>query len=293
MLKIQWFEGNYSLKEELTGETEAVLNSEGFLPGDFLIFYSDLPYAWIQLADEIPASLVYFLHKEHRFVLPLDYQTRKGFAPGLFERKQKIKIWAPTSEEVGAYYNLALNPCDQHLPWEMTNPAGAKYGNPIHSMAVEVDAISAYPHAFANRVTRNEGEFFARNAIDGMSVPGGHGPYPYQSWGGAVHNDLSYVVYFGREVTVDKVVLHLRSDYKVDSEGKEHDTYWHTALIAFSDGSEMEVQLKKAELGQEITFPEKKVSWVMLKRLDPFQNPNSQMFAALNQMEVWGRNETV
>ncbi|MBE7042317.1 MAG: hypothetical protein E7399_02350 [Ruminococcaceae bacterium] len=293
MLKIQWFAGHYVLKQEETGENKVTLISEGFIPGDFLIFYSDLPYAWVKLADEVTESLVYFHQKEHRFILPLDYQTRKGFAPGLFERKQEIKMWEPTPEEVNAYYNLALNPSDQHLPWEMTNPAGAKYGNPIHSMAVEVDAIAAYPHAFANRVTRNEGEFFARNAIDGMSVPGGHGPYPYQSWGGAVHNDLSYVVYFGREVTVDKVVLHLRSDYKVDSEGKEHDTYWHTALLAFSDGSELEVKLEKSEKGQEITFSEKTVIWVMLKRLDPFRNPNSQMFAALNQMEVWGRNGAV
>ena len=223
-------------------------------------------------------------------MLPLDYQTRKGFAPGLFERKQEIKLWAPSQKELQAYYNLAYNPSDQHLAWEMTNPAAEKYGNPIHSMAVKADAIAAFPHAFANRVTRNEGEFFARNAIDGMSVPGGHGPYPYQSWGGAVHNDLSFVVYFGREVQADKIVLHLRSDYSVNQEGKEHDTYWHTALISFSDGSEMEVSLEKKAEGQEIKFPAKKITWVMLKRLDPFQNPNSQMFAALNQMEVWGTN---
>lgn len=290
MLKIQWFAGHYELKREETGEQSAILQSDGFVPGDFLIFYSDLPYAWVQLADEIPCSLVYFHKQEHRFVLPLDYQTRKGFAPGLFERKQQIKIWKPTEEEIHAYYNLALNPADQHLPWEMTNPAGPKYGNPIHSPAVEAEAIAAYPHAFANRVTRNEGEFFARNAIDGMSVPGGHGPFPYQSWGGAVHNDLSYVIYFHREVTVDKIVLHLRSDYSVNQEGKEHDTYWHTALIAFSDGSETEITLQKSEEGQTFVFPPKTVTWVMLKRLDPFQNRNSQMFAALNQMEVWGRN---
>lgn len=290
MLQITWFKGNYEQKQEVSGEKEAKLFVSGFLPGDFLIFHSDLPYAWVKLADELPESLVYFHHREFRFVLPLDYQTRKGFAPGLFERAQEISLRAPSEEDLRAYYNLALNPADQHLPWEMTNPAGEKYGNPIHSMAVEADAIGAFPHAFANRVTRNEGEFFARNAIDGMSVPGGHGPYPYQSWGGAVHNDLSYVIYFGREVQTDKIVLHLRSDYSVNQEGKEHDTYWHTALIAFSDGSELEVSLEKKEEGQEFAFAPKRVTWVMLKRLDPFQNPNSQMFAALNQMEVWGTN---
>lgn len=293
MLKIKWFAGNYELKQEIAGEEEAILVSDGFLPGDFLIFHSDSPYAWVKLADEVTESLVYFYKNEFRFVLPLDYQTRKGFAPGLFERRQEIRLWAASKKEISAYYNLALNPADQHLPWEMTNPAGAKYGNPIHSMAVEVNEIGGFPHAFANRVTRNEGEFFARNAIDGMSIPGGHGPYPYQSWGGAVHNDLSYVVYFGREVQVDKIVLHLRSDYSVNQEGKEHDTYWHTALIAFSDGSELEVTLEKSEEGQSFLFPPKKINWVMLKRLDPFQNPNSQMFAALNQMEVWGTNVTV
>lgn len=293
MLSIQYFAGDYQLKEEAAGEGEVRLCCDGFEPGDFLLFHSDSPYAWVKLADQLPASLVFFHQPEFRFVLPLDYQTRKGFAPGLFERRQEIALWAANGEEIGSYRNLALNPADQHLPWEMTNPAGEKYGNPIHSMAVEADAIGAYPHAFANRVTRNEGEFFARNAIDGMSTPGGHGPYPYQSWGGAVHNDLSYVVYFGRDVTVDKIVLHLRSDYSLNAEGKEHDTYWNRALIAFSDGSQLEAHLEKKEEGQEICFPNKRVSWVMLKELDPVKNPNSQMFAALNQMEVWGTDDQI
>ena len=121
-----------------------------------------------------------------------------------------------------------------------------------------------------------------------MTVTDGHGKYPYHSWGGAVHEDLTYAVYFGRPVSIDKLVLYLRSDYHVDDQGREHDTYWHTAFIELSDGFTTEIHPKKLADGQEFSLGQHTTSWLKLSRLDPLQHDKSQNFAALTQIEVWG-----
>ena len=54
-------------------------------------------------------------------------------------------------------------------------------GKLVDSQAIS--QVSAFPHAYANRVTRNEADFYARNAIDGCKDGTNHGNYPYQSWG--------------------------------------------------------------------------------------------------------------
>lgn len=51
------------------------------------------------------------------------------------------------------------------------------------SAAEKLGQVAAYPHAYANRVTRNEVSFFARNAIDGRTESNGHGTsYPSREY---------------------------------------------------------------------------------------------------------------
>ena len=104
-----------------------------------------------------------------------------------------------------------------------------------------------------------------------------------------MHEDLTLAVYFGRTVTADKLVLCLRSDYNKDAQGREHDTYWHTALIELSDGYRTEIKLQKSAEGQVFDLGEHQTEWLKLSRLDPLQHDGSLNFAALNQIELWGR----
>lgn len=270
------------------GESSAVFTTPGYAAGDKLVFTSGAKFVWIALAEGVKESLIFLPGGTFAFPIP-NGEGLRGFAPGTFEGEQTVTIREATEEEVKSYRNLCLNSLDYRLESEVVDPDAPEWSNPTDSKAIENGEILFYPHAYANRVTRNEGCFYPRNAIDGMSVPNGHGDYPYHSWGGAVHEDLTLTVYFGREVELDKVVLYLRSDYNTDGQGREHDTYWHTAIIETEDHYKQEIHPKKSQDGQEFELGTHKTSWIKLQRLDPLQHEGSLNFAALNQIEAWGR----
>lgn len=271
-----------------SGEKEAALCLAGYAEGDSLEFsVTGSSFLWADAVQGRKPCLLYLPAGTYRFPIPTG-EALKGFAPGTFDGAQTVRAWMPVPEDLTKYRNLAYNLLDVRLVSEVNDPDAPEWSNPKASCAVEAGEVMCYPHAYANRVTRNEGDFFARNAIDGMATPGGHGAYPYHSWGGAVHEDLSFTIYFGRKIKTDKLTLTLRSDFSVNEEGKEHDTYWHTANIQFSDGETIELKLEKTSEPQVITYPMRETEWVKLERLDPLQTEKSQNFAALNQMEVWG-----
>ena len=272
------------------GKTEAVLASGGYSEGDKLVFESDeAKYVKIGLHDTVKEAIVYIPSGRFEFPIPSG-QALRGFERGIFEGEQTVTAKAVECDDIKEYRNLCLNPLDYRLADEIVDPDAPEWSNPNESAAMEKGEITAYPHVYANRVTRNEGCFYARNAIDGVTVSNGHGDYPYHSWGGAVHEDLTLAVYFGRPVEVDKLVLFLRADYSINDEGKEHDTYWHTARIELSDGFATEINPKKSDKGQSFDLGKHTTTWLKLSRLDPLQHDGSQNFAALTQIELWGRD---
>ncbi len=259
---------------------------------DILLFSAEKgAYVWTHAGKGTQESLIYAAAGEFRFPIPSG-EAKKGFPPDAFAGEQTVTLRSAEPADLTARRNLALNPLDVRLPEEVNDPDAPEWSNPTDSCAVAEGKIAAFPHAYANRTTRNEGDFFARNAIDGCTFRGGHGAYPYHSWGGAVHEDLSLTVYFGRTVLADTLVLYLRSDFSLNAQGQEHDTYWHTAVIEFSDGEMLELTPQKTGEGQVFTFPPKRTEWVKLQRLDPYWTEKSQNFAALNQIEIWGRDIT-
>lgn len=269
---------------------EAILAVSGYEPGDRLVFDTgDEKFVKVKIHASVAEAILYVPSGEFYFDIPQG-EALRGFAPGTFEGAQTVTVRAASREELAQYRNLCLNPLDFRLQSEVVDPDAPEWSNPTDSVAAANGEVAAFPHAYANRVTRNEGCFYARNAIDGVSTPGGHGDYPYHSWGGAVHEDLTLAVYFGREVEIDKVLLYLRSDYSINDEGKEHDTYWHTALIELSDGFKTEVNPVKSADGQTFELGKHRTSWLKLSRLDPLQHDGSQNFAALNQIEVMGKD---
>lgn len=271
-----------------SGTAEAVLNSPGYAEGDKLVFSSDkAKYIKIKLHQSVAESIIYVTDKCFEFPIPSG-QALRGFEKGTFEGEQTVTLKEATEEEIKSYRNLCLNTLDYRLESEIVDPDAPEWSNPNESAAIVNGEIKAYPHVYANRVTRNEGCFYARNAIDGITISDGHGDYPYHSWGGAVHEDLTLAVYFGRPVEVDKLVLFLRADYSLNDIGQEHDTYWHTARIELSDGFATEINPKKSDSGQTFDLGKHTTEWLKLSRLDPLQHDGSQNFAALTQIELWG-----
>ena len=270
-----------------TGEKEAVLVTPGYQEGDRLVFHSDeAKYVSVKVHPDVHEANVYLTAGSFDFPIPQG-QALRGFAVGTFEGEQTVTLRVTKEEELKTYRNLCLNPLDYRVESEIVDPDAPEWSNPNDSKAIENGEIVAFPHVYANRVTRNEGCFYARNAIDGVAEPNGHGDYPYHSWGGAVHEDLTLAVYFGRPVEVDKLVLWLRADYAIEG-GKEHDTFWHTALVEFSDGFKEEIKPVKSNQGQEFNLGKHTTEWLKLSRLDPLQHEGSLNFAALTQIELWG-----
>lgn len=286
-IQIQCIGADGQVRAQADGPDGAVLAVAGYQPGDALVF-SGPEFMKIKVSEGVAHSIVYAPDGNFTFPIPQDDMALMGFAPGQFEGTQVVSARAATADELSAYRNLALNPVDRRYADEVVDPDAPEYGNPTDSVRYTEGTIPYFPHAYANRVTRNEGCFYARNAIDGISTQGGHGSYPYHSWGGAVHKDLTLTVYFGRMVRADKIVLCLRSDYSLNDKGQEHDTYWNTAIIEFSDGTFMEIHPQKTGEPQEFPFDARDTEWVKLKRLDPVQHDGSLNFAALNEIEVWG-----
>ncbi len=275
--------------DEASGNTAATLTVSAYDEGDILAFSAEgTDYVAVQVHPSVKEAILYVPGGSFTFPIPTG-QALAGFAPDTFQGEQTVTIRPATEEEKATYRNLCLNPLDFRVPSEVVDPDAPEWSNPTESKAIENGEIFAYPHVYANRVTRNEGCFYARNAIDGYIDTSSHGSFPYHSWGGAVHEDLALTVYFGRPVEVDKLVLYLRADYELD-EGKEHDTYWHTALIELSDGYREEINPKKSADGQEFDLGKHTTEWVKLSRLDPYQHDMSHNFAALTQIELWGKD---
>ena len=90
----------------------------------------------------------------------------------------RITVRALSKREISGYRNLALNPCDL--------------------MRKDDASVQFYPHASSNSVSRSLFDFEARNAIDGRSLNGHHGVWPYQSWGPQLRTDIWWKLDFGR-----------------------------------------------------------------------------------------------
>jgi hypothetical protein len=263
--------------EQETGITLAVRNAEGkvlsstnaaervrmdyaasYTNGDAIVVTASSPFLVVQVDPAIPETLVYAPEGHMTFPIPWDLERVSGYPPEAFGgATHPIQARIATPAERSAYRNVALNPLDKRGQSEY------------------------FPHAAANIVTRNEPQFYERNAIDGNTQNTHHGKWPYESWGTGQRPDPVLKVDFGREVEVDKVRIFLRCDFP-------HDSYWNSLALRFPDGTLIEAPLQKTAEGQEITFPKKSVSWIQLEQ---FKQPVTPLgWAALSEVEVYGRD---
>lgn len=258
-MKVQVIDINEKVLASAEGDKEVSLTYEsGYEEGDKLLFdFDNINYVYVNIGEHIIESLIYTPEAKFKYGIPYG-EKLNAYHPEAFKGDlHKITVRAADQDEISRYRNLALNGLDKH------------------------QEVNYYPHAYANVVTRNEACFEPRNAIDGCKDNSSHGNYPYHSWGGGLRDDLEFTLYFGREVRADKIVLYLRADYVGD-----HDTNWETGVFEFSDGSRLPISMIKTAEPQIFEFATKTISWLKLTEI---RRPVSSAFAALTQIEVYGR----
>jgi hypothetical protein len=226
-----------------------------------------------QLLVTGPASGAY------AFQVPLgraEQEPASAYAPSAFAGvTHQITARVPRRAEWSGYRNLALNPCDQQAPKEAPVEAAEPTPIPAESQPTQ----HAFPHVSSNSVYKNWPDFRERNAIDGVTQNGHHGPWPYQSWGPERRADLWFKLDFGQPVSLDKIRLMMRADFP-------HDSSWQSATVRFSDGSSLPIQVRPVADFQEFSFPTRKVTWLRLTHLVPAA-PNK--WCSLVEIEAWGR----
>jgi hypothetical protein len=233
--------------------------SAAYQPGDTIVINAPPQdkHLIIQVDNRVLATMVYSPTAQVSFPVPFGGVTVE-YDPLAFKgTSHTIRARVATLAEIAAYRNVAMNSIDQR-------------------------GISAYyPHAVASSVTRNEPQFFERNAIDGVTQNKKHGHWPYESWGNGKNPDPWLKIDFGRDVTVDKVRLYIRADFP-------HDSYWTSATIQFPDGTKKDISLRKTSDPQEYAFPAKTIRWIELTN---FKQPIQPLgWAAVTEMEVYGKD---
>lgn len=263
---------------------EAKIAIPGGNGGKQVIIETDSKYLWLCMVGIKDEALLYIPKGKYVFTIP-EGEFCAAFEQDRFLSEFTISAKIATDEEIYTRRNIALNPFDAQFDSEINPYDAADYVNPTFSAAIDNDEVLCFPHIYGNRITRHEGCFHARNVIDGISTKGGHGRYPYHSWGTSQCKDANIIIYFGREVEVDMVSLALRSDYALMPNGVEHDTYWPSATIEFSDGTELLIHPVKTGDYQDFSFEKKTITWLRLKELVPERTDN---FASLNQINIYG-----
>lgn len=227
----------------------------------------------VKFDETLAESILYVPDRNYEFTVPSPKVLAAAYNPDVFSGEtQIISVREPDEEEIYAYRNIALNSHDLK---------GKTRG---------------YPHSTANFVTRENPTFYERNAIDGVINNQGHGKYPFHSWAGGARDDLEYVLDFGCDVEVEKLVFYLRADFKHEERtGLPHDSYWKNIDIEFSDGEVIhgEFAMDNTDLnpenskGQEIAVNKKTTKYIRLKNF--IQATEILSFAALTQIEVYGK----
>lgn len=224
---------------------------------DILIFETNAnSFVEIDIDPQVKKSIVFTPSGKVTYQIPVSVKL-KAYHPDAFQcEKHCITMKHIPTESLAQRRNLAFNGLDKRWP------------------------TGYFPHAEANVVTRDEPWFEGKNAIDGWLERDGHGAWPYQSWGGGLREDLEFWINFGREVTIDEVIIYFRADM-VDG----HDINWESGLLEFSNGYSIDLKMTLTEKGQSFKFEPQTITSIKLKNL---KREISAAFTALTQIEVFG-----
>ena len=250
-------------------------------PGDAVVAEADYQYIWFSMSCFEDETLLFVPTGQFEFIVP---DQAIAYPKNAFSEDIAISARIASPQDLQTARNIACNPYDFRYRAECGGPNEKM---PSDSPVITSGELRAFPHAYANRVTRNEAIFHPRNAIDGIITTGsGHSTFPYQSWGYGQHDDSEFIVYFGRPVVIENISLVLRADYS--GKQKEHDTYWQSADIIYSDGSHETVHPVKGGQPQTFTIKPRKTESIRLRNLIRAMNDQSENWAALVELQAWG-----
>lgn len=240
-----------------TAEDEVTLAYRGLYNlGDKIVLTSNKKdiFVVLRFEDSLESSLIYLKGYQAEFEIPFDKERKPYGLKAFTEERHWSFARIARDYEIKAYKNLARNTFDTK------------------------DNKSMFPHASTNVVTEDP-VFFPRNTIDGVFETSNHGSWPHSSWGINKKKDAWLKIDFGRNVTVDNVVLYLRADFP-------HDNWWKEADLTFSDGSVEHINLQKTGKGQCFEITTRNVEWIKLSNLIMSEEPSE--FPALSQIEIYG-----
>ncbi len=150
-------------------------------------------------------------------------------------------------------------------------------GNPLRNLALNKDAytnhLRSYPRVTANSWYRYRSEFSPVHLIDGQRKTD-------QYWRPARRTDLSLTIEFGRSIEAEKMILclHRTADQKKT---------WTNAVLEFSGGQKIAIQLKNTDQPQEFTFPKIRCDQIVLTGLkETFPLGDN----GIDELEIWGRD---
>lgn len=208
-----------------------------------------------RLDDAMAPALCYLKSGQAVFEVPFG-EVRSSYSPLAFSGdKHCLSVRIATAGEIAAYRNVAFNP----------------YDGPSNT--------ALFPRAWATAETPGISAFAARCAIDGEKANWSHGAWPFTSWGINRDPTACLTIDFGREVVVERAAIYLRADFP-------HDSWWTSAILRLSDGSERTVALQKTGAAQVVDLAQERTSWIKVFALEKADDVSP--FPALTQLEIWG-----
>lgn len=262
-LSIKAYDANdMLLAESVSKVTDGIVSAEMLLEreyqqGDYLVIQG-AQYLNIQLDENIRSSDIYAPNGRFNFPIPFK-ENGNNYSPESYTGKQhQIVVKHSQKEHLSKYRNLALNTFD---------------------IRGESDF---YPHATSNSEYKEMSIFAAINAIDGNVLNTKHGYWPFQSWGPHKKDSLWFKIEFGREVSVNKLVIVNRAEYE-----KEHDSYWEQVRAEFADGTSELIQIGETHLPQKIEIPTHNTSWI---KFSEFRG-HKDLWNSWIELEVWGNDK--
>ncbi|MBQ8399770.1 MAG: hypothetical protein IJX08_07380, partial [Clostridia bacterium] len=173
-------------------------------------------YVAVSLNERQGEALLYVPNGTFTFKIPADLATSynvtmRGSGSVTFYRNPTIMVRIPTADELAEERNLAVNAYD-----------------------LNATDTGAFPHASA--ATNTSGTAAPHCAIDGFVSNKSSGAWPYQAWlPAATDKNAALTIDFGREVVANTLKIKMRAS--------SNDTHAINAVVTFSDGSTMELNM--------------------------------------------------
>jgi hypothetical protein len=187
--------------------------------------------------------------------------------------------------------------------WILCGPAHAQttYRN-VALNAKDTHNGTMLPHATSNSETYYDAadnwntDFIAINAINGARANTSHGT-AYPSWGPwtkATNPSPWLKVTLDTLYEVDSAAFYIRADFNLSDSTLDHDTYWSSGNIVFSDSTKVPIKFVRKSAAQCFKFSKRETRSVMIRDLvwrSYLKNGTvvSDGWAGITEFELYGQ----